>query len=88
MKFKYVVVGAGLAGATIAERIASQLDEEVLVIEKRKHIAGNCYDFYDSNGILVHKYGAHIFHTNLKRVWEYLSNFTTWHLYQHRFSRT
>jgi len=84
MKFKYVVVGAGLAGATIAERIASQLDEQVLVIEKKKHIAGHCYDFYDENGILVHKYGPHIFHTKLKEVWNYLSNFTEWHLYQHR----
>lgn len=84
MKFKYVVVGTGLAGSTIAERIASQLDEEVLVIEKKKHIAGHCYDFYDENGILVHKYGPHIFHTKIKEVWDYLSNFTEWHLYQHR----
>ncbi|MCL0070513.1 UDP-galactopyranose mutase [Dehalococcoidia bacterium] len=84
MRFNYVIVGAGLAGATIAERIASQLDEEVLVIEKRKHIAGNCYDFYDDAGILVHKYGPHIFHTKIKEVWDYLSNFTDWHLYQHR----
>ncbi len=83
-KFKYVVVGAGLAGATIAGRIASQLDEQVLVIEKKKHIAGHCYDFYDVNGILVHKYGPHIFHTKIKEVWDYLSQFTEWHLYQHR----
>ncbi len=84
MKFKYVIVGAGLAGTTVAERIASQLDERVLVIEKKKHIAGHCYDFYDENGILVHKYGPHIFHTKVKEVWDYLSNFTEWHLYQHR----
>lgn len=84
MRFNYVVVGAGLSGSTIAERIASQLNEQVLVIEKRKHIAGNCYDFYDDAGILVHKYGPHIFHTKIKEVWDYLSNFTDWHLYQHR----
>lgn len=84
MKFNYVIVGVGLAGATIAERIASQLGEGVLVIEKRKHIAGNCYDFYDDAGILVHKYGPHIFHTKIKEVWDYLSNVTDWHLYQHR----
>lgn len=84
MKFKYVVVGAGLAGATVAERIASQLDEKVLVIEKKKHVAGLCYDFWDDAGILVHRYGPHIFHTRLKEVWDYLSNFTEWHLYQHR----
>lgn len=80
----YAVVGAGLSGATIAERIASQLDEQVLVIEKRKHIAGNCYDFYDDAGILVHNYGPHIFHTQIKEVWDYLSSFTDWHMYQHR----
>lgn len=84
MHFKYVVVGAGLAGSTIAERIASQLDEKVLVIERKKHVAGLCYDFWDDNGILVHRYGPHIFHTHLKEVWDYLSNFTEWHPYQHR----
>lgn len=84
MKIKYVVIGAGLAGATIAERIACQLNGKVLVIEKRKHIAGNCYDFYNDDGILVHKYGPHIFHTMIKEVWDYLSDFTGWHLYQHR----
>jgi UDP-galactopyranose mutase len=84
MKFEYVVVGAGLAGATVAERIASQLNVQILVIEKKKHVAGHCYDFYDENGILVHKYGPHIFHTRIKDAWDYLSNFTEWHLYQHR----
>ncbi len=84
MKFKYIVVGAGLAGATIAERIASQLGERVLVIEERKHIGGNCYDFRDENGILVHKYGPHLFHTNYTKVFEYLSQFTEWRIYQHR----
>ena len=64
--YKYVIVGAGLSGLTIAERIANELDEEVLIIEKRNHIAGNCYDFY-KEGILIQKYGPHIFHTKEKR---------------------
>lgn len=84
MEFQFVVIGAGLAGATIGERIASQLDKKVLVVEKRKHIAGNCYDFYNEADILVHKYGPHVFHTKIKEVWDYLSHFTDWHLYQHR----
>ncbi len=82
--FNYVVVGAGLSGAVIAERIANQLGKKVLVIEKRNHIGGNCYDFYDDFGILIHKYGPHIFHTNNKRVWDYLSQFTKWNLYYHK----
>jgi UDP-galactopyranose mutase len=84
MHYKYVVVGAGLAGLTIAERIANDLKEKVLVIEKKKHIGGNCFDSYNEHGILVHNYGPHIFHTNLKEVWDYLSRFTEWHYYQHR----
>ncbi|NYB51987.1 MAG: UDP-galactopyranose mutase [Methanobacteriaceae archaeon] len=82
--FDYIVIGAGLAGSVIAERIANVLDKKVLVIEKRNHIGGNCYDFYDGNGILVHKYGPHIFHTNDTNVWRYLSKFTEWHDYEHR----
>ena len=81
---KYIIVGAGLAGCVLAERIANVLDKKVLVIEKRDHIGGNCYDYYDEAGLLVHKYGPHIFHTQLKEVWEYLSQFTEWHPYQHR----
>ncbi|SCI70822.1 Probable UDP-galactopyranose mutase [uncultured Clostridium sp.] len=84
MKFKYVIVGAGLAGLTIAERIANELDEHVLIIEKRNHIAGNCYDYYNEDGVMVHKYGPHIFHTNSQKVWNYLSMFTKWNYYQHR----
>lgn len=84
MYFKYVVVGAGLAGLTLAERIANDLNEKVLIIEKRNHIGGNCFDFYDQNGILIHKYGPHIFHTNSKEVWDYLSEFTKWYHYQHK----
>ena len=79
---KYVIVGAGLSGLTIAERIANQLNEEVLIIEKRNHIGGNIYDFYE-DGILIQKYGPHIFHTNEKIVYEYLSEFTEWLNYEH-----
>lgn len=82
--FDYIIVGAGLAGSVIAERIANVLNKKVLVIEKRNHIGGNCYDYYDENGILVHKYGPHIFHTNSTNVWEYLSQFTEWHDYEHK----
>lgn len=84
MKFKYVVVGAGLAGLTIAERIANILNEKVLIIEKRGHIGGNVYDSYNEDGILIHNYGPHIFHTNDTEVYEYLSQFTQWNNYWHR----
>ncbi len=84
MKFKYVVVGAGLAGLTIAERIANVLNEEVLVIEKRGHIGGNIYDSYNEDGILIHNYGPHIFHTNDREVYQYLSGFTKWNDFWHR----
>lgn len=84
MNFDYVVVGAGLAGSTIAERISSRREGEILVIEKKTHLAGHCFDHYDDSGVLVHKYGPHIFHTEKKEVWDYLSGFTEWRLYQHR----
>lgn len=84
MKFKYVIVGAGLAGLTMAERIASVLNEKVLVIEKRSHIGGNIYDSYNEDGILIHNYGPHIFHTNDQGVYEYLSGFTKWRDFWHR----
>ncbi len=77
-----IVVGAGFAGATIANLLASKGDR-VLVIDQREHIGGNAYD-YDSEGILVHKYGPHIFHTNSKEVFDYLSNFTDWYKYEHK----
>ncbi|MFA5511719.1 MAG: UDP-galactopyranose mutase [Candidatus Kapaibacterium sp.] len=83
MKFDYLIVGAGYAGAILAERIATELDKKVLVIDKRSHIAGNAYDYHDENGILVHKYGPHIFHTSSKKVWDYLSRFTSWNTYVH-----
>ncbi len=84
MKFKYVVVGAGLAGITMAERIANVLDEKVLIIEKRNHIGGNVYDSYNEEGVLIHNYGPHIFHTKDKEVYEYLSKFTKWNDFWHR----
>jgi UDP-galactopyranose mutase len=82
--FDYLVVGAGFAGATIAERLAAHAGKRVLICDKRPHIGGNAYDHYDEAGILVHKYGPHIFHTNSRDVFEYLSRFTEWRPYQHR----
>lgn len=84
MKFEYVVVGAGLAGLTIAERIGNILNKKVLVIEKRSHIGGNVYDSYNEDGILIHNYGPHIFHTNDKEVYDYLGQFTKWREFWHR----
>lgn len=84
MKYDFLVVGAGLSGAVISERIATQLNGKVLIIEKRNHIAGNCYDYEDKNGILIQKYGPHIFHTDYKDVWNYVSKFTDWIYYQHK----
>ena len=82
--YQYLVVGAGLAGSTIAERLASQLNASVLVVDKRPHVAGNTYDPLDQNGLRYHQYGPHIFHTNSASVVEYLSAFTTWLPYEHR----
>jgi UDP-galactopyranose mutase len=82
--FDYMVVGAGFAGAVIAERLASQAGKKVLIVEKRNHIGGNTFDHYNKEGILVHKYGPHIFHTNSKEVYEYLGKFTKWRPYEHR----
>ncbi|GAA6618843.1 UDP-galactopyranose mutase [Scytonema sp. NUACC26] len=82
--FDYLIVGAGFSGSVIAERLASQSGKKVLIVDKRSHIGGNAYDHYDDNGILVHKYGPHIFHTNSREVFEYLSQFTQWRAYEHR----
>ena len=82
--FDYLVVGAGFAGATIAERLAAHAGKRVLICDKRPHIGGNAFDHYDEAGLLVHKYGPHIFHTNSRDVYEYLSRFTAWRPYQHR----
>ena len=82
--FDYLIVGAGFAGSVLAERLANISGKKVLICDKRPHIAGNAYDFYNDEGILVHKYGPHIFHTNSKDVFDYLGNFTEWREYQHR----
>ncbi len=82
--FDYLVVGAGFAGAVLAERLASVMSKRVLVVDKRDHVAGNAFDYLDAAGILVHKYGPHIFHTNSAEVVEYLSRFTAWRNYEHR----
>jgi len=80
----YVVVGAGFAGAVVAERMARTFNKKVLIVDRRPHIGGNAYDHYNNAGILVHKYGPHIFHTNSEDVFRYLSNFTMWRNYEHR----
>ncbi len=82
--FDYLIVGAGYAGSVLAERLARGSGKQVLLIDRRNHIAGNAYDHYDDAGILVHKYGPHIFHTNSKEVFDYLSRFTEWRHYQHK----
>ena len=81
--FDVVIIGAGLVGAVLAERLAKS-GKKILLIERRKHVAGNCYDELDTNGILIHKYGPHLFHTDDEQVWKYLSKFTEWQLYHHR----
>ncbi len=79
-----MIVGAGFAGSVAAERLAAGLGKKVLLVDKRPHIGGNAYDHHDEHGILVHKYGPHIFHTNSREVFDYLSRFTGWRQYQHR----
>lgn len=74
-----IIVGAGLTGATLANKIATRLDQKVTIIDKRNHPAGNCYDEFDEEDLYIKKYGPHIFHTNNKQVWDYLSQFTDWH---------
>lgn len=81
--FDVVIVGAGISGAVLAERFASN-GKKILLIERRRHVAGNCYDERDDNGILVHKYGPHLFHTDDAQIWQYLSRFTEWQIYFHR----
>ena len=82
-KFDTVVVGSGFAGAVTADKLAREQDKKVLILEKRSHIGGNCYDIKDEHGILIHQYGPHIFHTNNKDVFEYLSKYTDWYNYSH-----
>jgi UDP-galactopyranose mutase len=83
MKTDVLVVGAGFAGSVVAERMAAS-GKQVVVIDRRSHIAGNAFDEYDPDGVLIHRYGPHIFHTNAERVFEYLSRFTEWRPYEHR----
>ena len=81
----YLVIGCGLSGIVIAERIANVLKDKVVIIEKRDHIAGNCYDYRDlETGILLNKYGAHLFHTNNKIVWDYINKFDEWIRWDHK----
>ena len=79
-----LVVGCGFSGAVLANLLAEKLNEKVLVIDKKNHIAGNSYDYRDENGIMIHKYGSHIFHTNSEKVWNYLKQFTDFNTYMHR----
>jgi len=81
--FDYLIVGAGFSGSVLAERLAS-LGYRICLTDRRPHIGGNAYDHHDDHGILVHKYGPHIFHTNSQRIYEYLSRFTQWRQYEHR----
>ncbi len=84
MTYDYLVVGAGFAGSTVAERLASQCGARVLVVDARDHVAGNAYDPLDAAGVRIHRYGPHIFHTSSARVVDYLSQFTAWRPYAHR----
>ncbi|WP_294314416.1 UDP-galactopyranose mutase [uncultured Chryseobacterium sp.] len=81
--YDYLITGCGFAGSVLAERLASQ-EKKVLIVDKRSHIGGNAYDYYNEDGILVHQYGPHIFHTNSEEVFRYLSRFTDWRPYEHR----
>ncbi len=83
-RFDFLIVGAGFAGSVLAERLARGSGKRVLIVDKRNHIGGNAYDCHDAAGVLIHKYGPHIFHTNSRDVFDYLSQFTQWRHYQHR----
>ena len=78
-----IIVGSGFSGSTMARLIAEKLDEKVVVVDKKDHIAGNSYDYRDENGIMIHKYGSHIFHTNNEKVWSFLKQFTDFNTYMH-----
>lgn len=82
--FDYLIVGAGFAGSVLAERLAHGSNKKVLIVDKRPHIGGNAHDVYNEAGLLIHQYGPHIFHTNSREVFQYLSQFTEWRSYQHR----
>jgi UDP-galactopyranose mutase len=82
--FDYLVVGAGFAGAVTAERMARCYGKKILLVDRRNHVGGNAYDHYNEDGVLIHRYGPHIFHTNAEQVFQYLSQFTSWRSYEHR----
>lgn len=84
MPFDYIIVGAGITGITAAEELANVLNKKVLLIDKRSHIGGNCYDYINQEGTLIHKYGPHILHTDSDEVYDYLSLFTLWNIYNHK----
>ncbi len=83
-EIKNLIIGSGFSGAVIARKIAEELGEKVVILEQREHIGGNSYDFKDKNGIMIHKYGSHIFHTNYKDVWDFLNKFTSFNTYMHK----
>ncbi|TRW27183.1 UDP-galactopyranose mutase [Flavobacterium zepuense] len=83
MRADIVIIGAGISGAVLAQQYA-EIGKKVLIIEKRNHIAGNCYDYVDENGILVSKYGAHLFHTNDEQVWDYVNRYSNWYNWEHK----
>jgi len=82
--FDYLIVGAGYSGSVLAERLARGSGKHILLVDRRAHIGGNAYDCYNDSGVLVHKYGPHIFHTNSREVFDYLSRFTEWRQYEHK----
>ena len=82
--YDWLIVGAGFAGSVLAERLANERNEKVLIIDRRSHIAGNAYDTHNEAGILYHQYGPHIFHTNSEAIFDYLSKFTSWRKYEHK----
>ena len=82
--YDVIIVGAGYAGSVLANLLAAKNGKKVLIIDRRNHIGGNCFDSVDEHGILIHNYGPHLFHTDSKIVWDYLSQFTSWHNYHHK----
>lgn len=83
-KFDIYIIGAGISGSVLANKYATLQNKKVLIIDTRDHIGGNCFDYVNGDGVLVSKYGAHLFHTNYEDVWEYLQNFSTWYKYEHK----
>lgn len=84
LMYDVVIVGTGFSGSVLANLLSSKQNKKILMIDKRPHIGGNCFDSFDEHNILIHNYGPHLFHTNSQKVWEYLSQFTLWHKYEHK----